>query len=768
MKNALLILFLIIGINNYINAQYFISGKVVDKESSLGLPNANVNVKGTGTGTSTDQNGQFVVQVSNDGSFIILISHIGYRSAELTLTKDDSPVTVSLERITKILEKITVTTTRGRRGIYDVPIRTDVVNKMNVENMPSLSADDILKSVPGILISRGASIFGSSTVSLRGMGNEAGRTLVMVDGVPVNKSDGGSVNWNAIDNEQVNQVEVIKGPGSSIHGGNAMGGVINLRTAAPQKPFGGYVSQGIGSFKTSDTRAGIGGRQKDLFWNLSGIYRDSDGYITTPADETDEYSIASFLNEYQFNGRAGYYIDEDQIIEVGGSFYNGKRGTGARFTGYGFTNDELAAPDGAFNNYRSINTRVSYNGYFSNNSHLNLTVHGQSENYQRVRESIRSNTITRYDVESLREDYGFLSAWSFSPSGSHTLTTGIDFKNGSVDGADIYATSSDEVYNSGKMNLYGFYLQDEIFFPGTRWSLLAGIRYDYARFYKGVFNIVDPTGETSFLKDYERNIEEADFSAFSPRLSMQYHNQGRYRIYGGYSWGFRAPVLDDMSRTGRISGGMKVGNPGLKPEYLQNFEIGGDLFIGNRITLSPGVFYSLGKDYHGYISTGDSLILNNRLRPIRIMDNIARVTITGVELGLEVRVSRGIDWALAYNHTNTEITEFRVFNQDQDNDLKGNELVYQPKDIIYTSLAWRNRFMNAFISLNHKGSQWIDDVNSEKIEAFSYLDLQLWRNIYRGHSLSVKVHNLLDNKYTDSRNMISPGRMIITELRLTY
>jgi iron complex outermembrane recepter protein len=484
MKNALLTLFLIIGCNNYINAQYFISGEVVDKESSLGLANANVQVKGTGTGTSTDQNGRFVVQVSNDGDFVISISHIGYRSADLTLKPDDSPVTVSLERITEILEKITVTATRGRRGIYDVPIRTDVVNKMNIDNMPSLSADDILKSVPGILISRGASIFGSSTVSLRGMGNEAGRTLVMVDGVPVNKSDGGSVNWNAIDNEQVNQVEVIKGPGSSIHGGNAMGGVINLRTAAPQKPFEGYVSQGIGSFNTFDTRAGIGGRQKDLFWNFSGIYRDSDGYITTPADETDEYSIASFLNEYQFNGRAGYYIDENQIIEVGGSFYNGKRGTGARFTGYGFTNDELAAEEGAFNNYRSINTRVSYNGYFSNNSHLNLTVHGQSENYQRVRESIRSNTITRYDVESLREDYGFLSAWSFSPSRSHTLTTGIDFKNGSVNGADIYATSSDEVYNSGKMNLYGIYLQDEISLPGTRWSLLAGIRYDYARFYK--------------------------------------------------------------------------------------------------------------------------------------------------------------------------------------------------------------------------------------------------------------------------------------------
>lgn len=165
--------------------------------------------------------------------------------------------------------------------------------------------------------------------------------------------------------------------------------------------------------------------------------------------------------------------------------------------------------------------------------------------------------------------------------------------------------------------MYGVYIQDEFSLPGPRWSLLAGIRYDYARFYKGSFTIENPTGETDFLKDFEKNIEEAASSAFSPRLSMQYQNPGRYHIYGGYSRGFRVPVLDDMSRTGRISGGMKLANPRLKPEYLQNFEVGGDIFLGERITISPSMFYSLGYDYHGYISTDDSLVLINRLRPNR-------------------------------------------------------------------------------------------------------------------------------------------------------
>ncbi|MFW5759654.1 MAG: TonB-dependent receptor [Cyclobacteriaceae bacterium] len=768
MKKTLIAILLIISGNTIITAQHFISGDIVDQQTSVGVAYANVQVKGTGTGTSTDQKGRFDIEVSSDDSVVILITHIGYRSAELACKPNDSPVIIHLQPRTEILEKIIVTATRNRRGIYNVPVRTDILNEKKIDNLPSLSADDLLRSVPGILVSRGASIFGSANVSLRGMGNEAGRTLVMVDGVPVNKSDGGSVNWNAIDNEQIKQIEVVKGAGSSIHGGNAMGGVINLRTAAPQESLEGYASQGIGSFNTFDTRAGIGGRKNDIFWNFSGIYRDSDGYLSIPADETDEYSVASFLNEYQLGGRAGYYIGKDQLIEVSGSFYNGKRGTGTRFFGHGFPNNELASQEGAFNNYSNINTRVAYNGYFANNSHMNLTVHGQSENYQKIRESLRSNLITRYDVESLRDDFGFLSSWSFSPSKSHMLTTGIDLRNGSVDGADIYITSSDKVFNRGKMNLFGFYIQDEFSLSGTRWVLLTGIRYDYARFFNGAFNIEDPTKETGFLQDYEKDIEEAVFAAFSPRLSLQYHYTGLYRIYGGYSRGFRAPVLDDMSRTGLIRGGMKVGNPDLKPEHLDNVEIGGDIFIGGGITISPNIFHSRGTDYHGYISTGDSIVLNDRLRPIRIMDNIARVSVTGLELGLELQIFRGLDLSLAYSHINTEITEFRVLNQDKDNDLTGNELVYQPKDMIFTSIAWRNRYLNAFISVNHKGSQWINDVNSEKTEAFRYIDLKLWKNIYRGYSLSLKAHNLFDHEYTDSRNMIAPGRIIITEIKLTY
>ena len=117
MKNVLLTFLLLVSCNTFIIAQYFISGKVVDKETSLGLANVSIQTKGTDTGTSTDQNGRFSIQVSNDDSFVIMISHIGYRSAELIYEPYGSPVIIHMEPISESIEKVTVTAQESTRHV---------------------------------------------------------------------------------------------------------------------------------------------------------------------------------------------------------------------------------------------------------------------------------------------------------------------------------------------------------------------------------------------------------------------------------------------------------------------------------------------------------------------------------------------------------------------------------------------------------------------------------------------------------------------------
>lgn len=660
------------------------------------------------------------------------------------------------------LNEIVITATRTDRNLYDVPQRVDVLNTTKIQSMPALSADNLLITVPGLNVSRGSSIFGSGNISMRGMGNEAGRVLVMVDGVPVNKGDGGSVNWNAINASDISRIEVVKGPGSTIHGGNAMGGVVNIITPVPTKPLQGYITQSVGTFTTLQTTAGIEGLKNKFYWSAEGAYRTSDGYISTPVDEQDEYTRAAFLDEYNIGGKAGYLINSKSKIDLGVNYYSGKRGTGTDYTGYDFKNDELASEDGAYNLYEVINTRLGYSNTFKDNSSLKINFYTQRENYNNIKESLKDTIITRYDVLSVRDDYGFLSGYTFSPFKGNELSVGVDLRYGAVDAADTYVTSTDNVINRGKMLLAGIYLQDEMKIAETPFSLLGGIRFDNARFFDGAFIVENPTKETAFLGDFSGDLEDANFSAFSPRVSVQYYKPAKYRIYGGYSRGYRPPVLDDMCRTGRISGGMKIANPELKPEYLDNLELGTDIFISKNIEFSASLFYSIGTDYHAYVSTGDSITLNKKLRPIIKKSNIGEVELYGAELSVKIMPVKNLDILLSYSYTNTEIVEFKSATSEED--LSGKELVYQPKDLFNASATWTNKIVNATAIFSYKGAQWMNDVNTEKLESYYMVDLQLWRQIYKGLNASLQVQNLLDDKFIDSRNLIAPGRMIFFKL----
>jgi outer membrane receptor for ferrienterochelin and colicin len=79
--------------------------------------------------------------------------------------------------------------------------------------------------------------------------DESARTLVLIDGVPKNKMSGGFVNWSMINSDEVERIEITKGPVSALYGNNAMSGVINIITKEPEKDFEG--------------------KFKDLLWKLS-------------------------------------------------------------------------------------------------------------------------------------------------------------------------------------------------------------------------------------------------------------------------------------------------------------------------------------------------------------------------------------------------------------------------------------------------------------------------------------------------------------------
>lgn len=360
MKLGLIIILWFIGIQS-LQAQVIFRGVVKDPKGEL-LPGATIVVSGTQQGVISNKDGTFELVFEGPGINMIEVRFVGFEPIYLEVEADGQAALteIVLSPESSLISEVVVTGTRTRRGLLEVPLRLEVINRDRVEATPALSADDYLKSLPGLNISRGAAFLSSATVTMRGMSNEQGRILVMQDGVPLNKTDGGSVNWNAMDALGIEKVEVLKGPGSSIHGGNAMGGVINFISSVPSRRLEGQLRQSYGTFGTSRTNIDISGRNGKFFWRTGAFYRNSDGYVTTPVDEINQYTIASFLDEYRASGRIGYLVSDRHLISSSLSFYNGQRGTGTRFEGF-----ELASPEGAYNNFANFNGNVNYSGNFS-------------------------------------------------------------------------------------------------------------------------------------------------------------------------------------------------------------------------------------------------------------------------------------------------------------------------------------------------------------------------------------------------------------------
>ncbi len=743
-----------------------IRGKITDAQTGQPLYGATIKISGTHLGTTTNAHGEFSFKNTGEKAVSIEISYVGYATRQVNIENTGSFIELSLEP-QALLSEVVVTGTKTNRRIMDVPTRMELITPAQIEASPAQSADDYLKSVSGIAISRPAGIYSSKTiVSLRGMGGEQGRTLVLKDGIPYNKTDGGSVNWNFFNPDNVDRVEVLKGAGSSIYGGNAMGGVINFFSKKPAKPLQGSVSQSYGTFNTLQTKADLKGRNGSFFWGLDGIYRKGDGYITATVDDFDSlYSIPSFVDEYLVNANIGYFINPNHSIEIGGGYSDDKRGTGTSY----FKDYEIAAPEGAFNSHNTLAMHAIYKGVLNNGNQINVSAYNRKEDYVNIRESLKGSNLERYDVTSVREDMGIFGTYSHK-LGAHNIIAGLDVKNGAVDGADKYITSSDEVINRGAMLNMGLFIQDEFAIGKTGLSILASLRYDNAKFSDGEFLVLNPTNTTSFLEDFAGPIEDASWNAFSPKLSFQYLQEGSFRVFAAFSRGFRPPVLEDMCRTGRISGGMKIANPNLNPEFIDNFELGADLMLIKNLQLAASGFYAIGSDYLHYISTGDSIRLNNKWRPIKRMENIGKVEIKGFEIDAKYRIGQAFDINAAYTFASATVKEFVVNDPETDDDLTGYKLSYNPENVFHSGITWRNKFVNVFAGINYKDKQYTDDLNTEEdaLKAFYTVDMKVWRTFFNYLEVAVQVHNLTDNNYIDSNSIIAPGRMIVGELKFKF
>lgn len=770
MKQCWLLIFFVFAAVN-VNAQKCISGVISDAVSGSPLPGASISVS-TGTGVSSAADGTFRLCGLSGDSVLAEVSFVGYLPAKLLLKAGSENLKLSLTPVASEIDEVVITATRTATQAANTPVRISVIGTALLNTLPVLSIDEALKAATGINYSRSFGILSTkATISMRGMsGKEQGRVLILLDGIPANKSDGGGFDWNLPDPATVGRIEITKGPGSAIYGSNAMGGVINIISVKPAEKFAADASLEYGSFNTSGGRISAGKSLKTkkngntLFWNLNGFYRQSDGYITQSEEDikTNPYIIRSNLREAGAGLRAGYSIGEKHSLVTSLNYYDDHRGTG----------EKVHQPDGNTTDHDSYSVNLSYQGLIKTVS-LASSVYFQNEDYRKVNEFLKDD-YTWYDVLSTRRDYGWLTS-ATRTFGNHRITAGFDFRNGSVDAWDKYYTSTDIVYNAGKMNTRAFFVQDEASLLKEKVRILAGLRYDAAVFFDGAFYIEAPTAETAFMDIYQdRTLDSHTRSALSPRVSVQYRWNPGNRVYLGYSRGFRPAVLDDMCRSGRIKGGFKIASPSLKPEKLNNFEAGADLkpFTRgplSRLSLELSAYYSRGTDFQYYVTNGQTIDMGFGERPIFVRANISDAEIRGVEGSLNFNISKSVNLYAGYAYAKAVILSYSKLSANDTIDLSGKWMTDVPEHIVNAGLSWLNKYVNAGVTFRYNGSMYINDQNtvdellkSAKYPSYTTVDLKFWRTLYGRYKVSVGVQNLFDVKIYDSKYYVGPGRFITT------
>lgn len=754
-----------------VNAQSCISGRVMTMPGKKPLAEANINAS-KNKGTISDVNGDFRICDLTGDSATVTISYLGYETKRikaklLSGTTSLSEILLFPELVN--MDEVVVTATRTDNHILNTPVRVNLISPRQLASIPVQNIDEVLKYSPGINYNRPFGIYSTKAiVMMRGLsGKEQGRVLVLLDGIPLNKSDGGSVDWNLVDVNSVQKIEITKGAGSAVYGGNAMGGTINIITRKPEESLFVKASVEYGTFNTMGARLNTGGSLKvknpdnGFFWLFNTFHKQSDGYISQSDAEVqaNPYVVKSDMKEVGANLKTGYAIEKNQTIEASFNFYNDRRGTG----------EKVFQPEGNTTDHDSYGITVNYRAKFKS-LNISSSVFNLNEDYKKVNE-YQKDDYTWYEVLSTRRDYGWLTTFSYPVGKSQFVTAGFDYKNGSVDAYDKYLTSTDIVYNAGKMNTYALFAQDEINLVSDRIRLLAGLRFDMASFYDGSFRIEAPSLETAFMDEYQvPDMPVQNWNAFSPRLSGQFKWNKTSRVYAAYSRGFRPSVLDDLCRSGRIKGGFKIANPALKPEYLNNYEAGIDLKPFEKAVFAGSVYFSKGKDFQYYVTNGQTIEMSFGERPIIIRSNISEVEIYGAEAELKYDVLPGLNAFANYSFTHSVILKYNKISGNDTINVSGNHLTDVPDQIFTCGADFSHRLINAGVYLRYTGSMFINDQNtwdeillSDRYPAFTMIDLKLWKPFAKHYKVSVNIQNLFDVKFYDSKYAVCPGRFITAE-----
>ena len=224
-------------------------------------------------------------------------------------TSDPGP-RESTQKVVAHRETVVVTAARREQALGEAVSLVSVLDAEDLRRSPALVLDDHLRRIPGFSLFRRSSSLSSHPttqgVSLRGIGpSGTSRSLVLLDGIPLNDPFGGWVYWNRIPTLALQQVEIARGATSQLYGSSALGGTIQLRSLEPG-PGRFEIKAEVGNRETYDVSALASEKKGDWGYLLSGRVFDTGGFFIVSEEERGAVDTPARVEFQSFLGRVEY------------------------------------------------------------------------------------------------------------------------------------------------------------------------------------------------------------------------------------------------------------------------------------------------------------------------------------------------------------------------------------------------------------------------------------------------------------------------------
>ncbi|HRK86710.1 TonB-dependent receptor [Alcaligenes ammonioxydans] len=221
--------------------------------------------------------------------------------------------TAQTTSVTK-LDHIVVTPSRLAQPLKNVVGDVTVIDQETLQKAGQSSVADILQRQPGVEIYSSGGPQTTTGVYLRGTNPQ--HTRVMIDGMRINSSASGSVNWQAIDPALIERIEIVRGAGSSLYGSDAIGGVVNIITkkGGGERALSAWGNMGLGSQDTFKASAGFSGAAQGWDYSLASSYGSSDGFNATNPLSFSYNPDKNGYTQHGLNGSLGYEWSKGQHL----------------------------------------------------------------------------------------------------------------------------------------------------------------------------------------------------------------------------------------------------------------------------------------------------------------------------------------------------------------------------------------------------------------------------------------------------------------------